>query len=118
MFNSENKGMFVFDNIQSFCYAKIGFFHPGYSMNNISLMAEKLLRRYPARTRLWRMTERDYFQAAPSTFLDEARLRKLTSIKLPELESIAKVIAGKKLAAYEEGILELLAQDLKGFAQT
>jgi uncharacterized protein (TIGR02679 family) len=76
-------------------------------------MAEKLLLRYPDRVRLWHMTEADYWLACPAAPLDEARLQKLASIRTPELSHLAGVIAEKRSAAYQEGILELLAQDIK-----
>lgn len=76
-------------------------------------MADKLIRRYPERAHLWRMTEADYLQAAPSVPLREDRIAKLKSITGPELGTLAKVIADKGLTAYQEGILAWLIEDIK-----
>ncbi|HEX3048215.1 MAG TPA: TIGR02679 family protein [Bacillota bacterium] len=79
-------------------------------------MAQKLYMRYPDRVHFWRMTVDDYFQSTPSAFLDETRIQKFNSMKTPELALLAGVIAEKKLAGYQEGILDLLAKDLKCFS--
>ncbi len=76
-------------------------------------IAEKLLRRYPGRVRLWRMTEADYYQAEPSMVLKEMRLRKLNLITSPELKPLADRMAITRMAAYQEGILEQLIRDIR-----
>lgn len=75
-------------------------------------MTQKLLCRYPGRVRLWRMTPADYAAARPSAPLDERRLKKLAAVDHPVLAPLAKHIAARRLAAYQEGILPLLANDL------
>lgn len=76
-------------------------------------IAEKLLLRYPGRVRLWRMSVEDYRQAAPSVAIDRARLNKLKSIKSPALADLAQCIHGSGLAAYQEGLWEKLAADVR-----
>jgi uncharacterized protein (TIGR02679 family) len=77
-------------------------------------MAEKLLKRYPGRARLWRMTEMDYLLAEPSVPLEKNRIQKFKSINEPGLITLAQVIANKGLSAYQEGILEWLIRDIRG----
>jgi uncharacterized protein (TIGR02679 family) len=74
-------------------------------------MAQKLLLRYPGRAAVWRMSIADYRQAVPSVALEPARLQKLQSICVPELQVLAAEIALQGLAAYQEGILANLAVD-------
>lgn len=75
-------------------------------------IAQKLLCRYPGRVRLWRLTATDYAAARPAAPLDERRLKKLAAVDHPVLAPLAKHIAARRLAAYQEGILPLLAADL------
>ncbi|HBE76511.1 MAG TPA: TIGR02679 family protein [Firmicutes bacterium] len=77
-------------------------------------IADKLLKRYPGRVFLWRMTGSDYLTAMPSVPLIEFRLNKLKLVSSPELEQLANLIARKGLAAYQEGIVDQLVQDIRG----
>ncbi len=76
-------------------------------------MAAKLLRRYPGRAALWRMAVTDYLRALPSVAINQVRLKKLASLQTPELDPLAELIAAKGLVAYQEGILDLLAEDIQ-----
>lgn len=77
-------------------------------------IAEKLLLRYPGRVHLWRMNRAEYFEAKPSVPLDQQRMNKLKSIQVPELACLAAAIADIGLTAYQEGLVEKLAEDLFG----
>jgi uncharacterized protein (TIGR02679 family) len=74
-------------------------------------MAQKLLLRYPGRVEAWRMSVADYLKAAPGVNLDQVRLQKLQSIRVPQLQLLAQELANRGLAAYQEGILANLAED-------
>jgi uncharacterized protein (TIGR02679 family) len=76
-------------------------------------MAQKLLLRYPGRAEVWRMSVADYLEAVPGVNLDQTRLQKLQSIRVPQLQLLAREIASRRLAAYQEGILTALAVDLE-----
>ncbi|BBB89926.1 MAG TPA: DUF2399 domain-containing protein [Methylomusa anaerophila] len=75
-------------------------------------MAQKLLGRYPGKVCLWRMKIEDYQQATPSVPIEDMRLNKLRSVTHPELMDVNAAICEQKLAAYQEGIIELLFQDI------
>ena len=76
-------------------------------------IAEKLLLRYPGRVQLWRMSPADYWQANPSQTIEPLRLAKLQSIQEKALAVLAKTIADRKLAAYQETLLDKLLADIK-----
>jgi len=76
-------------------------------------IAEKLLLRYPERVQLWRMSVEDYRHAVPSVVIDRARLNKLNSVKSPALAVLAQCIHETGLAAYQEGLWEKLAEDVR-----
>ena len=76
-------------------------------------IAEKLLLRYPERVQLWHMSVEDYRKAAPSVALDRTRLHKLNSVKSAALADLAQCICATGLAAYQEGIWERLAADVR-----
>lgn len=75
-------------------------------------IAQKLLQRYPGRVSLWHMNVEDYYKAGPTATIDQSRLKKLNSVTNPELAPLAQTIAHTRMAAYQEGILDILAEDV------
>lgn len=76
-------------------------------------MAQRLYHRYPGQVTLWRYTVEDYQASQPDYELDKRRLKKLDMIVCDELVLLAEEIRKTGMAGYQEGILELLQQDME-----
>jgi uncharacterized protein (TIGR02679 family) len=76
------------------------------------LMAQRLKSRYDDRVTIWRMD----INAYEITISDEDisnRLPKIESITAVELVDVVKVLNDRKKAGYQEGIVELLIEDIR-----
>ncbi|WP_458413230.1 TIGR02679 domain-containing protein [Schinkia sp. CFF1] len=74
-------------------------------------MAERLKNRFPDHVSFWRMDKESY----EHTLSDEdisARLSKIETITSPELEEVVNAMKLHKKAAYQEGLVALLIQDI------
>jgi uncharacterized protein (TIGR02679 family) len=76
-------------------------------------MAQRLKNRYPGHIKIWRMDPESYSTALSEENITE-RIPQLKNIDDPILKETAKVMAQKRLAAYQEGLLELLINDISG----
>ncbi|MEC1714444.1 TIGR02679 family protein [Schinkia azotoformans] len=74
-------------------------------------MAQRLKNRYPNNVTLWRMDKESYEQALSEEDVT-SRLAKIEVINLPELEEVVYLIKHYKKAAYQEGFITLLIQDI------
>ena len=74
-------------------------------------MAERLKNRYPDQVTLWRMDVETYQQVLSDEDISR-QLAKLKQIKAPSLSALVQVMAEKKLAGYQEGVLARLIEDL------
>ena len=74
-------------------------------------MAQRLKNRYPNNVTLWRMDKESYEQALSEEDVT-SRLAKIEIINLPELEEVVYLIKHHKKAAYQEGLITLLIQDI------
>ncbi len=75
-------------------------------------IADYLYNRYSGKLILWRMSAKDYHKAMSNVDLDEKRLAKLKSIKSSELADLADLISNKKLAGYQEVLIESYIDDI------
>ncbi|GAB6171200.1 hypothetical protein JCM15765_06780 [Paradesulfitobacterium aromaticivorans] len=76
------------------------------------LIAERLFLRYPGKVRLWRYTVEAYRLALSHKRISDPRLKQLRKIKCGEFQRLAQEIEHTGRAGYQEGILELLEEDL------
>lgn len=77
-------------------------------------MAVRLKERYGEQARLWRMTIADYNASTPVVELGD-RESKLLSLLDSELGEVAHALKETARIGYQEGILTLLVQDLRGW---
>lgn len=75
-------------------------------------MAERLLKRYPGKVIPWRFTVADYQRAGPCKTFAPRRQKLLEGINSPELAAVKQEILQRGLAAYQEGIVDLLWEDI------
>lgn len=75
-------------------------------------MAARLLERYPERVRLWRMDSDSYVTALSSVELGD-RVKKIDSIKHPDVQEILAMMRETKKAGYQEALLEEMVNELK-----
>lgn len=75
------------------------------------LMAQRLKRRYPSHIKIWRMDSKSYKKAMSEEMITN-RLSQLKNIDDPILKETANIIARTGVAAYQEGLLELLINDI------
>ncbi|WP_206808887.1 TIGR02679 family protein [Paradesulfitobacterium ferrireducens] len=76
------------------------------------LIAERLLLRYPGKVRLWRYSIEEYRLALSHKRISDTRLKQLRKIKSIEFQNLAHEMEHTGRAGYQEGILELLKEDL------
>lgn len=69
-------------------------------------IAQGLKKRYGKRLVLWNYTSELYERAVSDLALDEARLKKLDAIDIPELQDIRQCLLRYKRAAYQERMLD------------
>lgn len=77
------------------------------------LMADTLKRRYGEKLQLLGMTTDHYSASKPTAEIDEKRIQKLKRVQSGELRGLADLMAGKKVAGYQEGILEELLDEIR-----
>ena len=77
------------------------------------LMADTLKRRYGEKLQLIGMTTDHYSASKPTTEIDDKRLQKLKRIQAGELRGLADLMAEKKVAGYQEGILDALLDEIR-----
>ena len=75
-------------------------------------IADRLWRKYPRNIHIWRMGAGDYPDALSEEEIEEWRLKKLQSVEHPTLRETAECVSQVGRAAYQENILERLAQDI------
>ncbi|GAB4944843.1 hypothetical protein MAHJHV51_48420 [Mycobacterium avium subsp. hominissuis] len=76
------------------------------------VMAERLSSRFPGQTVFWRMDPDAYFLTLSEEDIS-TRLSKLDAVQSPELLLVANEMRLKKKAGYQEGLADLLIEDLK-----
>lgn len=75
------------------------------------LMAQRLKNRHPKNVSLWRMDKESYELAISEEDIS-SRLAKIETINLTELEEVVSLMKAHKKAAYQEGFISLLIQDI------
>lgn len=76
------------------------------------LIADRLKARYGHQLRLWRYTPQDYESAVSAEVLSSARIKKLGGLRDEALLLLAGRIEQKRLAGYQEMILDQLVSDI------
>lgn len=76
------------------------------------LIADRLCARYGEKLRLWRYTAEDYAKAISCKFLNSRRLKMLDSLQNKELVALGEQIRQRRLAGYQELLLEELREDV------
>ncbi len=77
------------------------------------LMADTLKGRYGEKLQLLGMTIDHYSASKPAAEIDEKRMQKLKRIQSGELRGLTDLMAEKKVAGYQEGILEELLDEIR-----
>lgn len=77
------------------------------------LMADTLKRRYGEKLQLIGMTTDHYLASKPAAEVDDKRLQKLKRVQSGELLGLADLMAEKKVAGYQEGILDALLDEIR-----
>ncbi|MCM1568817.1 MAG: TIGR02679 domain-containing protein [Roseburia sp.] len=75
-------------------------------------IADRLWRKYPRNIHIWRMDVKDYQDALSEEEIEEWRMKKLRGVEHPLLCETAECVRQTGRSAYQENILELLAQDI------
>lgn len=76
-------------------------------------IANKLKIRYGDKLKLWRFTTDDYLRIVSDKVISEVSMSKLNSIKSNELADLIESIREKKLAGYQELLVEDYIRDIK-----
>lgn len=76
-------------------------------------MALRFVERYGESAKLWRMTVRDYEQSEPVVELEDIRDGKLDALLGTSLADVALAMRERGKIGYQEGIMQLLVQDLR-----
>lgn len=74
-------------------------------------MAQRLKNRYPNNVLLWRMDKESYLNSISEEDIS-SRLAKIEAIVAPELEEVVSLMKIHKKAAYQEGFITMLIQDI------
>ncbi|WP_409296780.1 TIGR02679 family protein [Peribacillus sp. SCS-26] len=74
-------------------------------------MAQRLKVRYPDSVIIWRMDPQSYLSSLSSESIEE-RLPQLVNVTDPELMETASIMKEKKMAAYQEAMVDLLIGDI------
>lgn len=77
-------------------------------------IADRLWQKYGDRIQIWRMTPDDYAKSLSGESVGENGMAKLENIRNPLLQKTAACIMEKKMAAYQENLLEDLLADICG----
>jgi uncharacterized protein (TIGR02679 family) len=76
-------------------------------------MAQHLLLRYPQHTRLWHYDKASYLGCQSGLELSAARLNKVDSIHVSELQEVKDVVFQQRKSAYQEDLVPYLVDDMK-----
>ncbi|QQK76887.1 TIGR02679 family protein [Salicibibacter cibarius] len=76
-------------------------------------MADRLLARYPRHAQLWRMDIASYHKSLSDNHMEEERMAKLLNVTNEALLPVIRDMQEKRKAGYQEGLLSLLAEDLR-----
>lgn len=77
-------------------------------------IADRLWQKYGDRIQIWRMTPDDYVKSLSGESVGETGMTKLENIRNPLLQKTAACIMEKRMAAYQENLLEDLLADICG----
>lgn len=77
-------------------------------------IADRLWQKYGDRIQIWRMTPDDYAKSLSGESVGETGMAKLENIRNPLLQKTAACIMEKRMAAYQENLLEDLLADICG----
>lgn len=77
-------------------------------------IADRLWQKYGDRIQIWRMTPDDYAKSLSGESIGENGIAKLENIRNPLLQKTAACIMEKRMAAYQENLLEDLLADICG----
>lgn len=75
-------------------------------------IADRLWQRYGNGIHIWRMGAKDYTRSVSTEHISDARLAKLSHIQHPTLKETAACVLEKRLAGYQENLLEALVEDV------
>lgn len=75
-------------------------------------IADRLWQKFGDRIQIWRMSPEDYEKSLSEESIGETGMVKLENIRNPLLKETAACIRSKRLAAYQENLLESLLEDL------
>jgi uncharacterized protein (TIGR02679 family) len=76
------------------------------------LMAERLKKRFPENVIIWRMDQLDYLNAKSEESIED-RINQLKGIEDELLKETAATLIKHGVAAYQEGLIDLLIADIK-----
>lgn len=76
------------------------------------LIADKLVRRYGSKIRLWRYSTRDYLRIRSSKSISSSRLKQLNNIVASDLQELKACIEKYKVAAFQELLIEEYLNDI------
>lgn len=77
-------------------------------------IADRLWQKYGDRIQIWRMAPDDYAKSLSGESVGETGMAKLENIRNPLLQKTAACIMEKRMAAYQENLLEDLLADICG----
>ena len=77
-------------------------------------IADNLWKRFGDGIHIWRMSPEDYEKSCSSESVGELGISKLENISHPRLKVTAESVREKRLAGYQENILQELFEDIKG----
>lgn len=77
-------------------------------------IADRLWQKYGDRIQIWRMAPDDYAKSLSGESIGETGMAKLENIRNPLLQKTAACIMEKRMAAYQENLLEDLLADICG----
>ncbi len=77
-------------------------------------IAERLWKKFGDGIHIWRMSPEDYEKSCSEEWIRELGIRKLKHICHPCLKGTAEAVAARRLAGYQENILQELLADIQG----
>jgi Protein of unknown function C-terminus (DUF2399)./Protein of unknown function N-terminus (DUF3323). len=76
-------------------------------------MADQVMSRFDGQVQLWGMDTAHYLASSPSVPISHQRLLKLNTIKSEQLDPLIRQIRSTKRAGYQEGITQLLLDEVR-----
>lgn len=76
-------------------------------------IADRLWQKFGDRIHIWRMSPADYAAGSSKEHIEKNGLAKLEQVRNPLLQQTAECVKEKRLAAYQENLLEELLEDIK-----